>query len=73
MEATTAERQASGGPGRELFSQNLAIAFEQTVDRIPDDPAIRAGDGDEEVVITWAELREKVHRIAGGLASLGVS
>jgi long-subunit acyl-CoA synthetase (AMP-forming) len=73
MEATTAERQASGGPGRELFAQNLAIAFEQTVDRIPDDPAIRAGDGDDEVVISWAELREQVHRIAGGLASLGVS
>ncbi len=72
MEATTAERQASGGPARDLFAQNLAVAFEQTVDRIPDDPAIRAGDGDDELVITWSELRDQVHRIAGGLASLGV-
>src|SRR4029079_15837332 len=71
MEATTAERQASGGPAREVFAQNLAVAFEQTVDRIPDDPAIRAGDGDDEVVISWSELRAQVHRIAGGVASLG--
>ncbi len=72
MEATTAERQASGGPARELFAQNLAVAFEQTVDRIGEDPAIRAGDGDDEIVISWNELRDQVHRIAGGLASLGV-
>jgi long-chain acyl-CoA synthetase len=72
MEATTAERQASGGPARELFAQNLAVAFEQTVDRIPDDPAIRAGEGDDEIVISWSELRDQVHRIAGGLAALGV-
>jgi long-subunit acyl-CoA synthetase (AMP-forming) len=75
MEATTAERNthASGGPSRELYAQNLALAFEATVDRLGDDPAIRAGDGDDEVVITWNELREQVGRIAGGLASLGVS
>jgi len=73
MEATTAERQASGGPARDLYAQNLAIAFNQTVDRIGDDPAIRAGEGDDEVVITWNELRDQVGRIAGGLASLGVS
>ena len=72
MEATTAERQASGGPARELFAQNLAVAFEQTVDRIGEDPAIRAGEGNDEIVITWNELRDQVHRIAGGFASLGV-
>ena len=37
-----------------------------------DDPAIRAGEGDDELVISWSELRDQVHRIAGGLASLGV-
>ena len=73
MEATAAERYASGGPGRDLYAQNLAMAFQATVDRIGDDPAIRTGDGDDEVVITWNELREQVGRIAGGLASLGVS
>jgi long-subunit acyl-CoA synthetase (AMP-forming) len=72
MEATTADRQASGGPARELFAQNLAVAFEQTVERIGDDPAIRAGEGDDEIVISWSELRDQVNRIAGGLASLGV-
>ena len=47
MEATAAERYASGGPGRDLYAQNLALAFQATVDRIGDDPAIRAGHGDE--------------------------
>ncbi len=72
MEATTTERYASGGPARDLYARNLALAFEATVDRIPDDPAIRMGSGDDEVVLTWSELRDKVRRIAGGLASLGV-
>ena len=72
MEVSTAERYASGGPGGELYAKNLALAFEQTVDRLGDDPAIRMGSGDEEVVISWNELRDQVGRIAGGLASLGV-
>ena len=72
MEVSTAERYASGGPGGELYAKNLALAFEQTVDRLGEDPAIRMGSGDEEVVISWNELRDQVGRIAGGLASLGV-
>src|SRR5688500_12205474 len=72
MEATTAERYASGGPARDLYAQNLALAFEATVDRIGDDPAIRMGEGDDEIVLTWNEVRAKVARIAGGLAALGV-
>ncbi len=71
MEATAAERYASGGPGGDLYAQNLALAFEQTVDRLGDDPAIVAGEG--EVTISWNELRDQVGRIAGGLAALGVS
>ncbi len=73
MEATTTERYASGGPARDLYAQNLALAFEATVDRIGDDPAIRMGGGDDEVVLTWNEVRAKVARIAGGLAALGVA
>jgi long-subunit acyl-CoA synthetase (AMP-forming) len=69
MEVTTAERSASGGPGRDLYAQNLAKAFHQTVDRIGDDNAIVSPDGTE---ITWNELRDRVARIAGGLAKLGV-
>jgi len=68
MEVTTAERYASGGPGRELYAQNLARAFNETVERIPDDPAIVAG-GEE---TTWAELRDRVIRVARGLSGLGV-
>ena len=68
MEATTAERYASGGPGRELYAQNLAKAFHATAERLADDPAIVAG-GEE---TTWAELRARVAAIAGGLAKLGV-
>ena len=61
MEATTAdatanERYASGGPGRGLHAQNLAFAFRQTVDRIGDDPAIIAGEGDDRVELTWNEV-----------------
>jgi long-chain acyl-CoA synthetase len=72
MEITTAERFASGGPGGELYAQNLALAFQATVDRLGDDPAIVAGEGTDQVRITWNELRDRVARIAGGLASLGV-
>jgi long-chain acyl-CoA synthetase len=72
MEVTAAERYASGGPGGELYAQNLAIAFRETVDRLGDDPAIVAGEGDDAVVMSWNQLRERVGRIAGGLAALGV-
>jgi long-subunit acyl-CoA synthetase (AMP-forming) len=72
MEATTAERFATGGPGSELESRNLAQAFETTVERVGDDLALRGGEGDDAVEMTWRELRAKVHRIAGGLAALGV-
>jgi len=69
MEVTTAERYASGGEGPDLYAQNLAKAFAATVERIPDDPAIVDADGNE---TTWAELRDRVARVAGGLAKLGV-
>jgi long-chain acyl-CoA synthetase len=72
MEVTTAERYASGGPTPELFAPNLGRAFRATVDRIPDDPAVIAGEGSERVEITWREMSAWVSRIAGGLASLGV-
>ena len=72
MEATTAERSASGGATRDLHAQNLAVAFAQTVERLGDDPAIIAGEGDDEVRISWNELRDQVARIAGGLRRLGV-
>jgi len=72
MEATTAQRYASGAPAPGLLARNLALAFGETVDRLGDDPAILAGEGDDAIVVSWNELRDRVHRIAGGLASLGV-
>ena len=69
MEVTTAERYASGGPGRELYAQNLTHAFARTVERLGDDPAIVAADGE---TTSWSELSARVGRIAGGLAKLGV-
>jgi long-chain acyl-CoA synthetase len=69
MELRTAERYASGGPGRDPESANLAAAFEATVRRLGADVAIRT-EGDVE--ITWNELRDRVARVAGGLAALGL-
>jgi long-chain acyl-CoA synthetase len=71
MEVTTAERYASGGPGRELMAQNLVKAFDATVERLGDDVAIRTAD--DAVTVTWNELRDRVHAVAGGLAGFGVS
>jgi long-chain acyl-CoA synthetase len=71
MEVTTAERYASGGPGRELMARNLVKAFDATVERLGDDVAIRTTD--DAVTVTWDELRRRVHAIAGGLAGLEVS
>jgi long-subunit acyl-CoA synthetase (AMP-forming) len=73
MESGVAERYVSGGPARDLYAQNLALAFARTVERIPDDPAIIWGEGDDEQRMTWAEVAARAARIAGGLASLGVS
>jgi long-subunit acyl-CoA synthetase (AMP-forming) len=72
MEATTAERYASGGQGGELHAQNLALAFAQTVERLGDETAIISGDGDDAIQVSWNELAVRVRRIAGGLAALGI-
>jgi long-subunit acyl-CoA synthetase (AMP-forming) len=69
MELSTAERYASGGEGRELYAPNLASAFSKTVERVPDDAAIIDAEGAE---TTWSELSDRVARVAGGLAELGV-
>ncbi len=68
MEITTAERYASGGPAKDLYAQNFPLAFHRQVERLGDAVAIRSGDD----TLTWDELRAKVNRIAGGLASLGL-
>ena len=70
MEVTTAERYASGGDARELYAQNLALAFRMTVDRLGEDPAVI--DSERGVEMTWNDVAERTDRIAGGLAKLGL-
>ena len=70
MEVTTSERHASGGEAPELSAPNVVKAFYVQVDRLGDDLAIR--DEAREKELSWTELRDAVHRIAGGLAKLGV-
>jgi long-subunit acyl-CoA synthetase (AMP-forming) len=70
MEVTTAERYASGGPPRPLLNENLALAFRDTAERVPDEPAII--DEARGVELTYAELRERVAKLAGGFQELGV-
>jgi long-subunit acyl-CoA synthetase (AMP-forming) len=71
MEVTTAERYARGGEAPELPAQNLVKAFYAQVDRLGDDLAIRDEARGQD--LTWNELRDTVHRIAGGLARLGIA
>jgi long-chain acyl-CoA synthetase len=70
VEVTTSERHASGGEAPELPAQNLVKAFYQVVDRLGDDLAIK--DDAREKELSWNELRDTAHRIAGGLAKLGI-
>jgi long-chain acyl-CoA synthetase len=70
VEVTTSERHASGGEAPELSAPNLVKAFYAQVDRLGDDLAIR--DEAREKELSWTELRDAAHRIAGGLAMLGV-
>ena len=70
MEVTTSERYASGGEAPDLGARNLVEAFYATVDRLGDELAIR--DEARGVELSWNELRDRVHRIAGGLSKLGL-
>jgi long-subunit acyl-CoA synthetase (AMP-forming) len=67
---TTGERYASGGEGHPPSARNLIEAFNATVSKHGDEPAISIKD---EVWATWDGLREHVAAIGGGLAELGVS
>jgi len=69
MEASAAERYVSGGPAAALEVRSLYEAFVATVERLVNEVALHSG----EESVTWVELAAQVGRIAGGLASLGVS
>ena len=49
----------------------MAEAFRLTADEHPDRVAVRTKD--DEVSLTWGELRRRVDALAGGLAKLGVA
>ncbi len=72
MEVTTAERSASGGPGKGLYAQNLALAFQATVERLGDDEAIIWYEGEERRSASWNVAAAQVRQYAGGLAKLGL-
>jgi long-subunit acyl-CoA synthetase (AMP-forming) len=48
----------------------IAESFRLTAEQYPDRVAVRTKD--DEVSLTWAELRKRVDALAGGLAALGV-
>src|SRR3954464_6738287 len=48
---------------------NIAAAFRMTAEDHPDRVAVRTKD--DEVSLTWSQLRERVDALAGGLARLG--
>jgi long-chain acyl-CoA synthetase len=48
----------------------MAEAFRVTVDRVPDRTAVRTQGGGYE--LTWAQLRDRVDALAGGLHALGL-
>jgi long-chain acyl-CoA synthetase len=70
MEVTASERYASGAATPELPAENLLKAFYAQAERLGDDVAIR--DEAREKELSWNELRDLVHRVAGGLAKLGL-
>ena len=55
---------------RALQARSIAEAFRITAEDFPDRVAVRTKD--DEVSLTWGELRERVDALAGGLAALGV-
>jgi long-chain acyl-CoA synthetase len=55
---------------RAVGARTMTEAFRLTVDDHPDRVAVRTKD--DEVSLTWSQLRDRVDALAGGLAGLGV-
>src|SRR3954462_13657732 len=55
---------------RAITATTIAEAFRATAEDNADRVAVRTKD--DEVSLTWGELRERVDALAGGLAALGV-
>jgi long-subunit acyl-CoA synthetase (AMP-forming) len=66
-----ASTEAQSAPLRvEDGARTIAHAFRKTVERSPDRVAVRTKA--DELSLTWAQLRDRVDALAGGLAGLGV-
>ncbi|MGI8593736.1 MAG: AMP-dependent synthetase/ligase [Solirubrobacteraceae bacterium] len=57
--------------GRSVDASTIAEAFRRTVESVPERVAVRTRD--DEVSLTWGELRDRADALAGGLAKLGVT
>jgi long-subunit acyl-CoA synthetase (AMP-forming) len=66
MESST----VTEGVGRAVDAPTIADAFRRTAATYPDRVAVRTRNDD--VSLTWSELRERVDALARGLAGLGV-
>ena len=53
-----------------VAATTMAEAFRRTVERVPDRVAVRTAD--DSTSLTFAELRDRVDALAGGLAELGM-
>jgi len=69
MESSTVTQASERG--RSVDAPTIAEAFRRTVESVPDRVAVRTKD--DEVSLTWAQLRDRVDALAGGLARLGVT
>ena len=56
---------------RAVGAATIAEAFRITAEDHPDRVAVRTKD--DEVSLTWSELRDRVDALAGGLHALGVA
>jgi long-chain acyl-CoA synthetase len=64
------ESTIAASPRRSLGARTMTEAFRLTVEDHPDDVALRTKD--DEITLTWSQLRDRVDAFAGGLAGLGV-
>src|SRR5215212_3927739 len=64
------ELTAAAPTRRSLGARTMTEAFRLTVEDHGDRTAVRTKD--DEVSLTWAQLRDRVDALAGGLARLGV-
>src|SRR5215208_2416390 len=65
-----ARQTIAGSARRSIGARTMTEPFRLTVEDHPDRVAIRTKD--DEVSLSWAQLRDRVDALAGGLAGLGV-